>query len=650
MKSLHPIPYLPPGTRCEIGLPGHPWSPPAPKRGGVGEAIAAIVAFVVEYYAVVQAVVAVASIAYSLNQASKAKAEATRAQFETIQRNARRNFRQALTPRRIIYGRARVGGPLIFAHTRDKFEAHLLIAICGHQIQEVESVWLLNDQLPHSTTPGETFGRVSGKYSRTVIIWTYLGTPTQDIGQAMRDAVDPRDTPNLGSSMSLSSVIETTDDFKGIAAIYAVTKAFSVTWEGQSPEFSAIVKGKKVYDPRTETTIWSRNPALCAADYLVHYAGFSYANIDEAALIIAADICDEEVTLKDESTEPRYTADGVFIADQEHRDVLFTLARAMAGAIRYASGTWIIEAGAPKSTDDDTPRFTELDVLGGYSVSFDRPDRSLPNAVRGNFFDEVDWQPASFPQYEDAAAITAEGSTNWLDLDLPLTTSHTMAQRIARIELRRARFRRQLSIMLDLRGMLAKPGDLVIYHAPEIGIEETVFEVDAFTFARNGDALVTRLDLVEYDPTIFDWDPDEDEADMNRGEATLASIRSRGVGSPAYTPGTLDIADVVANDRVRIDYTIDWENPTTSESELRKVDISIIPFVDSFDGVNIVRTTGSTLTASITNGAETRTWTNVTVNFPSGNIMTGYGLTSASTIQAFFKNNVEGPIQPIDPA
>lgn len=650
MKSLDPIPYLRPGTRAEIGLPGHPWSPPAPKRGGVGEAIAAIVAFVVKYYAVIQTVVAVASIAYSLNQASKAKAEATRAQFETIQRNARRNFRQALTPRRIIYGRARVGGPLIFAHTRDKFEAHLLIAICGHEIQEVESVWLLNDQLPYSTTPGDTFGRVSGKYSRTIIIWTFLGSPTQDIGQQMRTAVDPRDTPNLGDSMSLSAVIETTDDFKGIAAIYAVTKAFSVTWEGQSPEFSAIVKGKKVYDPRTATTIWSRNPALCAADYLVNYLGFAYSTIDEAALIAAADICDEEVDLKDTGTEPRYCADGVFIADQEHRDVLFTLARCMAGAIRYASGTWIIEAGAPKTTDDDTPRFTELDVLGGYSVSFDRPDRSLPNAVRGNFFDEVDWQPASFPQYEDAPAIAAEGSVNWLDLDLPLTTSHTMAQRIARIELRRARFRRQLSIMLDLRGMLAKPGDLVIYHAPEIGIEETVFEVDAFTFARNGDALVTRLDLVEYDASIFDWDETTDEADMNRGEATIDNIRSRGVGSPTYTPGTLDVADVVANNRVRINYTVDWENPTTSETELRKVDLSIIPYVESFDGAAFVITTGTALTASITTGAETRTWTNVTVNFPPGNIMSGYGLTSASTIQAFFKNNVEGPLQPIDRA
>lgn len=646
MKSLDPIPYLRPGIRAEIGQPGHPWSPPAPKRGGVGEAIAAIVAFIVDYYAVIQAVVAVASIAYSLNQASKAKAEATRSQFETIQRNARRNFRQPLTPRRIIYGRSRVGGPLIFAHTRDKFEAHLLVAICGHQIQEVESVWLLNDQLPYSTTTGETYGRVSGKYGRTVIIWTFLGSPTQDIGEAMRTAVDPRDTPNLGESMSLSAVIETTDDFKGIAAIYAVTKAFSVTWEGQSPEFSAIVKGKKVFDPRTDTTVWSRNPALCAADYLVNYLGFPYATIDEASLIAAADVCDEEVDLKEGGTEPRYTADGVFIADQEHRDVLFTLARCMAGAIRYASGTWIIEAGAPKNTDGDTPRFTELDVLGGYSVSFDRPDRSLPNAVRGNFFDEVDWQPASFPQYEDATAIAAEGAVNWLDLDLPLTTSHTMAQRIARIELRRARFRRQLSITLDLRGMLAKPGDLVIYHAPEIGIEETVFEVDAFTFAKNGDTLGTRLDLIEYDSSIFDWDETVDELDMNRGEATIDNIRSRGVIDPEGTVTSYS----VGGSSVSADIQIDWTNPTNSESELKRVDISLLAKVETTDGSDLFEwPDNAAVTSSITNGAETKTLSvSIPETWPGGHIVLGVKIGNESTIQAFFKNNVEGPVQPID--
>ena len=44
--------------------------------------------------------------------------------------------------------------------------------------------------------------------------------------------------------------------------------------------FSAIVKGKKVFDPRTSTTAWSANAALCLRDYLTSDYGLG-ANSDE---------------------------------------------------------------------------------------------------------------------------------------------------------------------------------------------------------------------------------------------------------------------------------------------------------------------------------------------------------------------------------
>ncbi len=35
------------------------------------------------------------------------------------------------------------------------------------------------------------------------------------------------------------------------------------------PEVTAVVKGKKVYDPRTSTTAWSDNPALFKRLYYI---------------------------------------------------------------------------------------------------------------------------------------------------------------------------------------------------------------------------------------------------------------------------------------------------------------------------------------------------------------------------------------------
>ena len=70
------------------------------------------------------------------------------------------------------------------------------------------------------------------------------------------------------------------------------------------PEITAIIKGKKVYDPRTSTTAWSDNPALCLRDYLtsgkegtnttIYNYGISedIESVDDDLVIIAANVCD----------------------------------------------------------------------------------------------------------------------------------------------------------------------------------------------------------------------------------------------------------------------------------------------------------------------------------------------------------------------
>ena len=512
---------------------------------------------------------------------------------------------------------------------------------------------MFDEQLSYASIPGqEDFGRVTGKYGKTIILWTFKGTPTQDIGDQMRHAIDPRNTQNLGDDISIGDVVTATDKFRGIAAIYAVTKAFSVSWEGQSPEFSAIVKGAKIYDTRSSTTAWSRNPALQARYYLVNKMGVDPANIDAATLNASANVCDQDVPLKAGGSEKRYRGDGVFTADQPHDEVLKTLEQAMAGKIRYSSGTWFIEAGAPKFTNDDTPHFTEAMVQGAYDVNFDQPDRAFPNAVRGNFFDEADWQPASFPQYEDTAAIAAEGNTNWLDIDLPLTISYTAAQRIARIALKRARFRRTLSINLDLRGLEVRPGSLCKFTSLEIGFDATVFEVDGFTFLRDGNKFLTRLDLVEYDPSIYDWNAATDELDINRGNGSLAGIRSRGVKNPRWEMTTPpNPIDVIDNHRINAGYTIYWEPPEYAEAELQKVELVVKTFVKTTDGLSnfFEYTSTATYTATITNGSLSRAFNSTSVVFPSGEIAYDYGVSEVSIIQAYFKNNLIGPEQGIEP-
>lgn len=452
------------------------------------------------------------SIASSLSSAREQRKAAAAARMQDIQRNAFRNFRQVLTHRRIVFGRCRVADPLVFAHNRKKFGTHFVVALAGHEVEEIESVWMLEKELVFRRS-SPNLGRVAGKYGKALLVQVFTGSATQNIGAATVNAIDTRP---FVSPVSLDpGIIEPTDRFKGMACIYAITRQFGYHFEGETPEFAAIVKGcKSIHDPRTGTTGYTANPALCAAWYLTGIMGFERSTLDAAALELAADVCDQAVPLKNGGTEKRYECHGVISGDMQHREVLDLLARSMAGVVRYASGKWIIQAGAP--TVGAPIDLTEDRALDGYKVLYDPADRSLPNAVRGSCVDIETWQPRAYAQRRIESVISAEGGPWWLDIDLPLTISHTMAQRIAKIELLRARARKRFSIQLDLRGLRAKPGSLVTWSAPEIGMNAELFEVDIFGFAARdgkgrGKVLGTRLDLVQYSPDFYAWNPATDE-------------------------------------------------------------------------------------------------------------------------------------------
>ena len=80
------------------------------------------------------------------------------------------------------------------------------------------------------------------------------------------------------------------------------------------PLVTAVVKGKKVYDPRTDTTAWSDNAALCVRDYITSAYGMQDSDVDDTAFSVAANVCDEAIPLSGGGTEARYAMNGVVTA------------------------------------------------------------------------------------------------------------------------------------------------------------------------------------------------------------------------------------------------------------------------------------------------------------------------------------------------
>ncbi len=93
-----------------------------------------------------------------------------------------------------------------------------------------------------------------------------------------------------------------------------------------NPSVDCIVKGRKIYDPRTKKTAYSNNPALCVLDFLTNKRyglgrWVSYDDVDIDSFIESANYCDQEVTVYDADDTPlkskRYTLDMIIDERQD---------------------------------------------------------------------------------------------------------------------------------------------------------------------------------------------------------------------------------------------------------------------------------------------------------------------------------------------
>ena len=205
--------------------------------------------------------------------------------------------RQATTPRRLVFAETRVSGPILFSHvTGDSNEfLHLVVGLASHEIDSVATIYMDGeplqiglDQATYSAQP-YVVGGYRGEHIR---IRAHLGADDQAADADLIEAVG--DTAIWSSDHKLS----------GIAYLYIRLKFDRKFFPNGIPNFSALIRGKKVTDPRDSSTGWSSNPALCIRDYLMDTSfglGATAAEIDDTSFNAAANTCDESVTLSNVS-------------------------------------------------------------------------------------------------------------------------------------------------------------------------------------------------------------------------------------------------------------------------------------------------------------------------------------------------------------
>ncbi|TXL70098.1 hypothetical protein FHP25_35850 [Vineibacter terrae] len=448
---------------------------------------------------------AVASIVISIGLGMLQRALTKKPKMKGDGIDTKVTVRQPNAPWRVIYGKTRVGGTYAFVHCTDNNQhLHLVIMLAGHEVEEIGDIWFDDEVVPLDGA-----GNATGKYAGYVRVKKALGTADQ---VAFADLV-----AEAGDKWTANHRL------RGRSALYVRLKHSQDKFPNGVPNISAVVKGRKVYDPRTATTAWTDNAALCAADYISNRAfGLSAAygtEIEEDWLSAAANVSDEDVPLAGGGTEKRYTINGAFDVDQKPVDILTDLLNAMAGRAFHAGGRWRVRAGAWMAP---TVTLDEHDLRGPFKVQTMLSRRDNFNAVKGQYISPDNrYQESDFPAVVSATFQAQDGGERvFKDIRLPFTNTASKAQRLAKIELLRARQPVTLTrVPFHLSAYRVQCGDTVGMTNARMGWTAKAFDIDEATLTVGGGSgddqvpvLGVDLTLRETDASVYDWNTSEEQA------------------------------------------------------------------------------------------------------------------------------------------
>lgn len=450
--------------------------------------------------------------------------------------NRGQQVRSPVASHQIIVGTAKVSGTLIYVYSPAQPRLNYGSAVYGYDATK-------------SFAPNELL------YTATVIAGHQV-FQIHDITLNNINSADPQfisyahvEATNGSSDQTANAMLVTETDgqwtayhrLRGRAALFCVFR-YSVKTAApftSAPNPAAIVDGALCYDPRTGEVAWTANPALIIAWYLQQDFGMRCTpeEIDTAALITAANICDEPVALLTGATEPRYTCNGTFTLDQSPGDIIDNMKKAMDGGVIFSGGLWYIFAGASVA-----PSFTITEDMlrGPVNVQANRAAKDSFNAVRATYIrPEGNWQATDAPVRYDEAAVAADGGTFYQNFDFPFTTSGYAVQRLMQIALRRNRAERSINLQCNMAALQVRPWDVVNFGTERL--PTAAYRVTDWTLQDTGVDLLLELEPDD----VYAWDPSSDELELleqalggDSGAATLA-VPSFTVGTPTAAVPTL---------------------------------------------------------------------------------------------------------------
>ncbi len=422
-------------------------------------------------------------------------------------------------PRRLIYGKTKVSGVVAFAGvsgTGNKY-LHLVVALGQGELNSITNVFIdetdlsLTQDGSDSSSHARFVAGSGNKYENLVRVKKHLGSDSQSADADLVSEV---------------SEWTTSHRLRGVGYIY-IRLEYDQDKLPQIPNISCIVEGRKVYDPRLDSTnggsgshryatsstwAYSRNPSLCIRDFLINTYGLGALNseMNDTRFAEMANSCDANVTINSNGdTQKRYTMDGMIPLDQSPVSIMESMLVCCAGSIAYTQGKYELQVGVAIA-NSRSHTLNETHLRDNVTIQTDGGKNNRINAVRGTFLDEDNFYLSTdFSPYRDSTYESEDGEALYGDVNFQFVKNNIRAQRLAKIMVERNRQSLSLTLPCNLNAFPVSVNDKVTLSLDRDGAfsNETIFNgkefmVTGWKMTPNGGV---DLELVEYADAIYSW-------------------------------------------------------------------------------------------------------------------------------------------------
>ena len=428
----------------------------------------------------------------------------------------------------IIYGKRQIGISRVFVESSGTDNQYLYMAgvLCeggGNGIESIEEIYI-NDKLvtwSGSLTDGtvRTVNSSDTNFYKDgaslISVQSFYGLDNQSVSSLL-DA-----STNWGSNHKLS----------GVAYL-----AFKFTWNQDAfnslPEVKVVLKGKKIYDPRLDSTkggsgshredtastwTYSSNSALCLLDYLrnsrygkgLPNSAFE-TNYD--SFKTSATLCDTQVTPYTSGANINlFETNIVLDTEQKLIDNVRELLNPMRAIFTYTQGKYFLII---ENTGTSQLSLTTDNIIGGIKI-FGEKKNTKYNRVIGTFVNpDKEWQEdtVSFPPADDSglpvgdryATLLAEDNGTNLEGNFSFQgiTNPYQAEELCEIVLRRSRNALAVEVNCTSEALNLTIGDLVDLTYSTGGFSSKLFRI--YGLSINTDSTVS-LKLIEHQDNFYTW-------------------------------------------------------------------------------------------------------------------------------------------------